>query len=55
MGKDQLPRPPAGTRSGGSRLWRAVLADYELDEHELAILREAVRCVDTCDELDARV
>lgn len=55
MTKQQGPKPPAGTRTGGARLWRAVLADYELDEHELALLREAVRCVDLCDELDACV
>ena len=53
--KDRLPKPPAGTRAGGALLWRAVLTDYDLDEHELALLREAVRTVDVCDELDARV
>jgi hypothetical protein len=55
MTKSDLPRPPAGTRAAGSRLWRAVLADYALEEHELALLREAVRTADVLDELDARV
>ena len=55
MSDSKVPKPPAGTRAGGARLWRSVLSGYELDEHELALLREAVRCVDLCDELDARV
>ncbi len=55
MTKQQVPKVPPGTRTGGARLWRAVLGDFDLDEHELALLREAVRCVDLCDELDARV
>lgn len=33
----------------------SIVDDYELDEHELALLVEAVRTVDTCDRLDARV
>ncbi|SFO52706.1 hypothetical protein SAMN05216207_107811 [Pseudonocardia ammonioxydans] len=36
-------------------MWDAVLGDFELEEHELALLREAVRCVDTLDQLDAIV
>jgi hypothetical protein len=55
MTKDEGPKAPAGTRAGGLRLWRSVVADFDLDEHELALLREAARCVDTLDELDARV
>lgn len=42
-------RPP-GLRKSGRALWRAVLASYELDEHETVILKEACR---TCDSLDA--
>jgi hypothetical protein len=34
-------------------LWRDVLGKYELEEHELALLREAVRTVDQLDELHA--
>jgi hypothetical protein len=34
-------------------LWRAVLRDYELDEHEVVILREACRTADSLDGLQA--
>jgi hypothetical protein len=36
-------------------LWRDVLGKYELEEHELALLREAVRTVDQLDALSALV
>ncbi len=49
------PRPPRGTGKAGAALWRAVLAAYELEEHELLLLREAVRTVDVLDDLAARV
>lgn len=48
-------KPPDGSRASGRRLWRAVLAEYDLEEHELALLREMVRTVDMLDELAARV
>lgn len=48
-------RPPTGTRAPGRRLWASVMDDYDLDEHELALLREAVRTVDLLDLLDAEV
>jgi hypothetical protein len=55
-GKPQPPpTPPKGTRAGGARLWRDVLGKYELEEHELALLREAVRTVDQLDRLNALV
>lgn len=47
----QIPRVPNGTGAGGRALWRAVLADFDLDEHEMALLREAVRTVDQLDAL----
>lgn len=50
-----LPPPPAGIRAGGRRLWVAVLTEYDLEEHELALLREACRTVDLLDRLDAAV
>jgi|SRR5829696_5144487 len=49
------PRIPAGTGTAGAKLWRAVLAAYELEEHELLLLREMVRTVDALDLLEARV
>ncbi|MDJ0398856.1 hypothetical protein [Rhodococcus rhodochrous] len=45
------PKPPTGTRAAGRRLWSAIVGDYELAEHELQILREAVRTVDVIDAL----
>lgn len=48
-------KAPVGTRPAGRRLWSSVVDDYELDEHELVILREAVRTVDLLTDLDAAV
>lgn len=45
--------PPKGAKAAGRRLWTAVLNDFELDEHELVLLRQAVRVSDTCDDLQA--
>lgn len=45
------PAPPKGTKASGRRLWADVLGRFELDEHELALLREAVRTVDQLDDL----
>ena len=45
------PVPPKGTRLAGEALWAAVLDRYELEQHELLILREIVRCVDDLDRL----
>ncbi len=50
-----LPAPPKGTRAAGRRLWRAVLTDYELAEHELTLLRQAVHVADLCEHLQQRV
>lgn len=49
----KAPRPPAGLRTSGRALWSAVLNDYELDEHEAVILREACRTADSIDALQA--
>ncbi len=49
------PKVPTGTQASGRRLWRSVVDDYELEEHELALLREAVRTVDLLTKLDAKV
>ncbi|MCX2712048.1 terminase [Mycolicibacterium sp. J2] len=46
-----VPPVPEGTGDSGSRLWRDILGKYELEEHELALLREAVRTVDQLDKL----
>ena len=49
----ETPKPPSGLRRSGRALWRAVLRDYELDEHETTILREACRTADSLDALQA--
>ena len=49
------PRAPLGLRAPGRRLWSSVADDYDLDEHELVLLRETVRTVDMLDQLDAAV
>ncbi len=49
------PKAPAGTRAPGRRLWSSVVDVFDLEEHELALLVEAVRTVDLLDLLDARV
>ena len=51
----RIPRPPAGTRAAGKRLWTSILDRYELEEHELALLVEMVRTVDVLTVLDATV
>ena len=50
-----IPDPPEGLGPSGQALWRAVLTDYELDEHESATLRQACRLADACDRLQAVV
>ncbi len=55
MTEEKRPNPPSGTRAAGRRLWVSVLAGYELEEHEMALLVEAVRTVDLLADLDAAV
>jgi hypothetical protein len=50
-GQNPAPGPPRGTKVNGAKLWRDVTSRYELEEHELALLREAIRTVDLLDEL----
>lgn len=47
----QAPKPPSELKTSGRALWRAVLDDYELDAHEVTILREACRTADSLDAL----
>lgn len=51
MTRPKIPPAPAGTKASGRRLWRSTLAEWDLEEHELALLREAVRTVDQLDAL----
>lgn len=51
MGNEsEIPEAPNGLHDSGLQLWRDVLSGYELDPHELLILKEACR---TADRLDA--
>ena len=47
-----IPRAPAGAGPSGRRLWREIQADYELSEHETALLVALVRQVDRLDKLE---
>jgi len=53
--ENDAPEPPTGTGAAGRRLWASVTTDYDLDEHERAVLVEATRTVDVLDELDAAI
>ncbi len=51
----RIPSPPAGLAVAGRRLWRSVVADYVVAEHEMTLLRQACRVADLCDDLAAVV
>ena len=51
----RAPSAPSGLRRSGRALWRAVMSDFELDEHETTILREACRTADSLDDLQALI
>jgi hypothetical protein len=55
MTRERIPQAPPGSGTAGKRLWRSVVQDYELAEHESALLREAVRVADVCAELQTIV
>jgi hypothetical protein len=50
-----IPKPPMGAGPAGRRLWRSVLSEFDLAEHELALLRQAVHVADLCEQLRATV
>lgn len=51
MTTHKVPAPPAGLKAPGRALWRSVLRDYELDEHEVTVLLEACRTRDSITDL----
>jgi hypothetical protein len=51
----EIPEPPKGTKAAGRRLWRSVLEEFELAEHELTLLRQAVATADLAETLQASV
>jgi hypothetical protein len=50
-----IPKPPDGVGEAGRRLWSSVLESFVLEEHELALLRQACQVADLCDGLQAEV
>ena len=55
LGVMTIPRPPKGAGPSGRRVWRAVLGEFELEEHERALVTVLVRQVDRLDELEALI
>lgn len=49
------PKAPRDLAKSGRALWRAVVAEFDLDEHERALLHEAARTRDLCDGLQAQL
>lgn len=49
------PRMPAGFGAAGRKLWRAVVTEFELADHEVALLEEACRARDRVAELRVQV
>ena len=45
------PVPPGDLQASGCALWVAVVAEWDLDEHERMILHETCRTSDLCDRL----
>jgi hypothetical protein len=48
----RIPRAPKGAGPSGQRAWRAILGEFELDEHERALVTALVRQIDRLDELE---
>lgn len=48
---EKAPNPPGDLKRSGRALWRAVLAEFDLDEHERQLLHETCRTRDLCDRL----
>lgn len=46
-------KAPMGLKLGGARLWNRVVGDFELAQHEEAVLLQACRIVDVLDRLQA--
>lgn len=49
---EPVPDAPEDVGKAGLRLWRSVVDRYVFDEHELVLLREAVRTTDLLVKLD---
>jgi hypothetical protein len=56
MARKQSETPvPAGLTGSGLALWTSVVAEFELSDHELAVLRDACRTMNVIDALQDRV
>lgn len=49
------PSPPGDLKRSGRALWRSVVADFDLDEHERQLLHETCRTRDLCDLLQTQL
>jgi hypothetical protein len=49
------PKTPTGLRAAGRKLWESSTAEFELAQHELALLEEACRTRDYIRDLDKAV
>ncbi|MGI9079738.1 MAG: hypothetical protein ACR2GF_02770 [Acidimicrobiales bacterium] len=48
-----IPKAPAGLTKRSSKLWRAVLAEFELSPGEVELLRNALAALDRADQAAA--
>lgn len=46
---------PKDTGAAGRRLWRAVTTAFDLEQHELELLRQTVAVLDNCESLQGVV
>lgn len=51
MTASTAPSPPRDLQRSGRALWRGVLDEFELEEHERQLLHETCRTRDLCDRL----
>lgn len=49
------PKTPTGLKAAGKKLWESSIAEFELAQHELAMLEEACRIRDYIRDLDKAV
>lgn len=49
--QNAIAKPPKDFQTAGRTLWKSVLTDLDLDEHELALLRAACRTADRLEVL----
>jgi hypothetical protein len=52
---DELAVAPQGLKAAGQRLWEATVVEFDMDEHDLVLLREICRTADGLDALQVAV